>query len=352
MDTIKVGDQYIGTAYPPFIVAEMSGNHNQSLERALQIVETAAKCGVHGLKVQTFTAETMTLDCPQEDFFIRDPKSLWNGESLYNLYQQSQLPWEWHQAIFDKCKELGIVGFSTPFDETAVDFLETLDVPCYKIASFENTDLPLLRKVARTGKPVILSTGMATLTELAESVQTLKAAGCDKLILLKCTSTYPATPENTNINTIPNLTQTFACQAGLSDHTLGTGVAVASVALGATFIEKHFTLSRKEESVDAAFSMEPDEMKNLVIDTHNAWQSLGSIVYGSTKREIPSEQFRRSIYVSKNVKAGTRLTKEHIKVIRPGYGLPSKYYELLLGKKTVVDLKKGTAMKWEYVLGS
>ena len=347
MKEIQLGQKAIGTNQKPFIVAEMSGNHNQSLERALKIVEAAANAGVHGLKIQTYTADTMTLDLDTDEFFIKDPNSLWKGTSLYKLYQQAHTPWEWHQAIFDKCRELGIIGFSTPFDDTAVDFLESLNVPCYKIASFENTDLPLIRKVASTGKPMIISTGMATVAELDETVCAAHQAGCQDLILLKCTSTYPASPKHTNILTIPHLHDLFDVQVGLSDHTIGIGVSVASVGLGATFIEKHFTLSRTDGGVDSAFSMEPSEMKQLVIESEQAWQALGKISYGPTEAEKKSLVFRRSLYVAEDMKAGDIFSIKNIRAIRPGYGLPTKYYEKIIGKTAKTDLKKGTAVTWD-----
>ena len=331
----------------PLIIAEMSGNHNQSLERALKIVEAAAKTGVHALKIQTYTADTMTLNIGEGEFFINDSTSLWEGNSLYNLYQQAYTPWEWHKPIFDLCKELGIIGFSTPFDATAVDFLESLDVPCYKIASFENTDLPLIRKVASTGKPMIISTGMATVAELDETVRTAREAGCNDLILLKCTSTYPATPENTNILTIPHLRDLFDVQVGLSDHTMGIGVAIASIALDATVIEKHFTLSRADGGVDSAFSMEPAEMNQLVIETERAWTALGKISYGVTEAEKNSLMFRRSLYISQNMNKGDILTPENLKAIRPGLGISPKYYDILIGKAVNRDVKRGSPMNWE-----
>ncbi|WP_424096611.1 pseudaminic acid synthase [Moorena producens] len=346
----KISNRWTGLSHAPFIVAEMSGNHNQSLERALEIVEAAAKAGAHGLKIQTYTADTMTLDLDEGEFFINDPNSLWKGNSLYKLYQQAYTPWEWHKPIFDRCQELGIIGFSTPFDATAVDFLESLDVPCYKIASFENTDLPLIRKVASTGKPMIISTGMATVAELDETVRTARDAGCQDLILLKCTSTYPATPENTNILTIPHLRELFDVQVGLSDHTIGIGVAVASVALGATLIEKHFTLNRVDGGVDSAFSMEPQEMQQLVIESERAWEALGKVNYGATEAEKKSLVFRRSLYIAENMQAGDILTPKNLRAIRPGYGLPTKYYEILLGKPIKADAKKGTPVSWEMVM--
>jgi pseudaminic acid synthase len=340
--TLKIGKQH-----PPFIIAEMSGNHNQSLERALSIVEAAAKAGAHALKLQTYTADTMTLDLDEGEFFISDSDSLWQGQSLYKLYQEAYTPWEWHEPIFKRCQELGMIGFSSPFDETAVDFLETLNVPCYKIASFENTDLPLIRKVAATGKPMIISTGMATAAELDETVREAKKAGCKDLILLKCTSTYPATPENTNILTIPHMRELFKCEVGLSDHTMGVGVSIASVALGATVIEKHFTLRRADGGVDSAFSMEPEEIQNLVKETQRAWQALGEIKYGSTEVETKSKVFRRSLYIGEDMKAGDVLTEKNLRIIRPGMGLSPKYYEVLLGKRVNRDVKKGVAVSWE-----
>ncbi len=347
MQNIKIAHRAIGASQPPFIVAEMSGNHNQSLERALEIVEAAAKAGVYGLKLQTYTADTMTLDINKGEFLITDPNSLWCGNSLYKLYQKAHTPWEWHQPIFKKCKELGIVGFSTPFDKTSVDFLESLDVPCYKIASFENTDLPLIRKVAGTGKPMIISTGMATAAELDETVRTAHEAGCQDLILLKCTSTYPASPDNTNILTIPHMRELFNVQVGVSDHTLGIGVSIASVALGATFIEKHFTLNRSHGGVDSAFSMEPSEMRQLVLETERAWQALGRIKYGPTEAEKQSLTFRRSLYAAENIKAGEVFNTHNIRAIRPGYGLATKYFEKIIGKKAKTDIKKGTALSWD-----
>ena len=346
---ISVADKKIGPNHPPFIIAEMSGNHNQSLDRALAIVEAAAKAGAHAVKLQTYTADTMTLDIAEREFFINDPDSLWNGRSLYDLYKEAYTLWEWHKPIFDRCRELGLIYLSTPFDETAVDFLEELEAPCYKIASFENTDIPLIRKVAATGKPMIISTGMATIAELDETVRTAREAGCMDLVLLKCTSSYPATPENTNILTIPHVAKLFDCQVGLSDHTMGIGAAVASVALGATMIEKHFTLSRADCGVDSAFSMEPDEMRTLVAETERAWQALGKVSYGPTEKEKKSLIFRRSLYIVQDMKKGDILTKENLRAIRPGLGLPPKYYDMLLGKHVNRDAKRGTAVSWESV---
>ncbi len=347
MREIRVGQKLIGQAHSPFIIAEMSGNHNQSLDRALQIVDAAAATGVDALKIQTYTADTMTLDLRDREFSITDPNSLWKGRSLYDLYQEAHTPWEWHKPIFDRCAKHGMIGFSTPFDATAVDFLESLDMPLYKVASFENTDLPLIKKVAATGKPMIISTGMATVAELDETVRTAQLAGCKELILLKCTSTYPATPENSNVRTIAHMRDLFGTEVGLSDHTMGTGVAVAAVAFGATVIEKHFTLSRAEGGVDSAFSLEPAEMKQLVEETTRAWQALGKISYGPTESEKKSLQFRRSLYISKDMKAGERFSSENVRVIRPGFGLPPKYAEVVMGKTARADVKKGTPLTWD-----
>ncbi|MFH1461695.1 MAG: pseudaminic acid synthase [bacterium] len=349
MKDIVIEDRKIGKGNSPFIIAEMSGNHNQSLEKALKTVEAVAKSGAHALKLQTYTADTMTLDISDGDFFINDPKSLWNGNSLHKLYQKAYTPWEWHQKIFDRCKELGLICFSTPFDETAVDFLEKLHVPCYKIASFENNHLPLIKKVAQTGKPIILSTGMASVSVLQDAVDIIRAEGNEQIVLLKCTSAYPATASDANILTIPHMRDLFNCQVGLSDHTLGIGVAIASVVLGATVIEKHFTISREEGGVDSDFSLEPDELKNLVVESERAWESLGVVSYGSIKCEEKSKQFKRSIYVSEDIKAGEVLTKKNLRVVRPGFGLEPKFYEKLLGKKASCDLKKGTPFREKFV---
>ncbi|MFC5469740.1 pseudaminic acid synthase [Cohnella suwonensis] len=347
MNEITIADKRIGRNHRPFLIAEMSGNHNQSLDRALAIVEAAAEAGAHALKLQTYTADTMTLDIEEGEFFIDDPDSLWKGNSLYKLYQEAYTPWEWHEPIFERCRELGLIAFSTPFDETAVDFLESLNVPAYKIASFENTDLPLIRKAAATGKPLIISTGMASIAELDETVKAAREAGCQSLVLLKCTSTYPATPSNSNLSTIPHMEQLFQCQVGLSDHTMGIGASVASVALGATVIEKHFTLSRADGGVDSAFSLEPEEFKALAVETERAWQSIGGIVYGPTEAETNSLKHRRSLYVAQDMKAGDRFSTQNLRAIRPGLGLPTKYLERILGKQINQDIKKGTPLSWE-----
>jgi pseudaminic acid synthase len=343
---ITIGNHKIGADHPPFIIAEMSGNHNQSLDRALEIVEAASKTGAHALKIQTYTPDTMTLDLDEREFHISDPKSLWAGTSLYKLYGEAYTPWEWHKPIFDRARELGIIAFSTPFDDTAVNFLESLDVLCYKIASFENTDLALIRRVAATGKPLIISTGMASIAELDDTVRAAREAGCKDLILLKCTSTYPAKAGNTNILTIPHMRELFGCEVGLSDHTMGVGVSVASVALSATVIEKHFTLNRADGGVDSTFSMEPAEMAQLVVETERAWQALGQVSYGATDAEKKSIVFRRSLYVVQDMKAGDVLTKKNIRAIRPGLGLPTKYLDVVLGKVAKQEVKRGTALQW------
>ncbi len=346
---IPIANRVIGPTQRPFIVAEMSGNHNQSLQRALEIVDAVAQSGAHGLKIQTYTPDTMTLDIDENEFHIDDPSSLWSGISLYKLYGQAYTPWEWHKPIFDRCREKGLIGFSTPFDASSVDFLEDLGVPCYKIASFENADLPLIRKAAATGKPLIISTGMATVAELDETVRAARGAGCNDLVLLKCTSSYPSTPEYTNLNTIPHMRELFDVQVGLSDHTLGVGAAVASVALGTTFIEKHFTLSRAEGGVDSAFSLEPSEMAALVTETERAWLAMGTVSYGMTKKEEASLRFRRSLYVTEDMQPGDKFQPKNLRAIRPGFGLPPKYLDRLLGKKVTRPVKRGTPASWDLV---
>jgi N-acetylneuraminate synthase len=325
----------------------MSGNHNQSLERALAIVAAAAQAGAHAIKLQTYTADTMTLDVRAGEFSISDATSLWNGRNLHDLYKQAYTPWEWHAPIIQRARELGLICFSSPFDDSAVDFLMTLDVHAFKIASFENNHLPLIRKVAATGKPMIISTGMATVAELDEAVTTVRQAGCRELVLLKCTSTYPATPANTNVLTIPHLRELFGCEVGLSDHTMGVGVAAAAVAHGATIVEKHFTLSRADGGVDSAFSLEPAELEMLVKETERAWQSLGRVTYGPTQAEQKSLVFRRSLYIAENMRAGDVLTPANLRVIRPGNGLHPRFYEQLLGKRVARQVTRGTAVSWD-----
>lgn len=347
MDDIIVGGIPIGAGHSPFVIAEMSGNHNHSLETALAIVDAAADSGVQALKIQTYTADTMTLDLPGEGFSITDDTSLWKGKTLYELYREAATPWEWHKPIFDRCRARGLVGFSTPFDETAVDFLETLDVPLYKIASFENTDLPLIHRVAATGKPLVISTGMAELSDLDETVRAARAGGAHDIILLKCTSSYPAPPDDCHLRTIPHMRDLFGVPVGVSDHTPGIGASVAAVALGATVIEKHLTLDRSAGGVDAAFSLEPQEMRQLVTECVRACRALGKITYGAAEAEKKSRQFRRSLYVVRDMAAGERFTAQNLRAIRPGYGLPPKYYDILLGKRVRRDVKRGTPASWD-----
>lgn len=348
MKTLDISNRIISKEVPPFIIAEMSGNHNKSLDRAIRIVEEAANAGVDAIKLQTYTPDTMTLNLDKGDFFINEQNSLWKGQSLYQLYNEAHTPWEWHEAIFKRCDELGLIVFSSPFDHSAVDFLEKLNVPAYKIASFENTDIPLIRKVAALGKPLIISSGMASVADLDETVRTVKDKGNDQLILLKCTSTYPASPEQTNLMTIPHMRDLFGCEVGLSDHTQGIGVAIASVAFGATVIEKHFTLSRSDGGVDSAFSLEPKEMKQLVQESKRAWEALGHISYGASETEKDSMKFRRSIYTSENIKAGELLSPHNVRIIRPGYGLEPKHYDFLIGKRVNRDIPKGTPLNWDF----
>ena len=347
---MDIAGRPIGKSHLPFVIAEMSGNHNRSLERALEIVEAAAAAGTHAVKLQTYTADTITLDIDSPDFRIEDPASLWSGRTLYELYAEASTPWEWHKPIFERCRELGVVCFSTPFDETAVDFLESLDNPVYKIASFELLHIPLLRRVATTGKPVILSTGMASVAEIEEAIRTIRAEGNDQIVLLKCTSTYPASPDDSDLATIPDMRARFGCEVGISDHTMGVGASVAAVALGATVVEKHFTLSRRDGGVDSAFSLEPAELRSLVEETERAWQAVGSVRYGPTEKERPSLKFRRSLYVGEDMQAGDTFTPENLRVVRPGYGLPPKLYDELIGRTVARDVSRGTPVSWD-ILG-
>lgn len=341
---IEIAGRFIGPDKPPFVIAEMSGNHNQSLEKALEIVDAAYQSGAHAIKLQTYTPDTITLDVRGGSFQINDSNSIWAGKNLHDLYKQAYTPWEWHAPIMERARELGLICFSSPFDETAVDFLEELNVPAFKIASFENNHLPLIEKAASTGKPLIISTGMATLGELDQAVTTARNAGCNQLVLLKCTSTYPAKPSNSNIATIPHLKQLFNAEVGLSDHTMGVGVAVASVALGASIIEKHFTLSRADGGVDSSFSLEPHELKSLVLETERAWQSLGDINYGPTDAELKSLTFRRSIYVSEDIAEGDVFTSQNLRIVRPGDGAPPSFLPHLLGRVARHAYLKGTPL--------
>lgn len=344
--TFTIDQREIGPGHRPYLIAEMSGNHNQSLDRALEIVDAAAQSGADAIKLQTYTADTITLDVDTPDFIIDDPKSLWNGRRLYDLYDEAHTPWDWHEPLMKRAAQHGLHCFSSPFDATAVDFLEDLGVPAYKIASFELVDIPLIEKVAATGKPMIMSTGMGSVEDIDRAVRAARNAGARDILLLKCTSTYPATPQNTNLATIPNMRETFGCMVGLSDHTMGTGVSVASVAMGAVLIEKHFTMRRSDGGVDSAFSMEPEEFARLRDDTEKAWQAMGTITYGGTKAEEGSRVFRRSLYIAKDVKAGDELTPENLRAVRPGHGLPPHHYRDLLGKRVARDMAAGTAADW------
>ena len=347
---VQIGSRLIGTCQPPFVIAEMSGNHNQNLERAFELVDAAAAAGAHALKLQTYTPDTITLNVRGDDFEIRDKSSLWAGQNLHDLYSKAYTPWEWHKPIMDRARQHGLLCFSSPFDESAVDFLEDLEVPAYKIASFENNHLPLIRHAASTGKPLIISTGMASLADLDQAVITAREAGCRDLVLLKCTSTYPATPTNTNINTIPHLRELFHCEVGLSDHTMGLGVSVAAVALGASVIEKHFTLARTDGGVDSAFSLEPAELTALVQETERAWQALGEVRYGPTEAERASLQFRRSIYVAAEIAEGELFTPENLRVVRPGHGAPPHLYDQLLGRPARRAYQPGTPLSLDHLL--
>ena len=346
---ITIGQRPVGPTQRPFIIAEMSGNHNQSLDRALALVDAAADAGVDALKLQTYTADTISMDT---GFVIReDGQSLWEGKSLYQLYKEAYTPWEWHAPIFERARQRGLLAFSSPFDESAVDFLEALDVPAYKIASFENAHWPLLRRVAATGKPVIVSTGAATLSEIDEAVRVLRGAGCRELVLLKCTSTYPASPATTNLRTLPVLAETFNCPVGLSDHTLGVGASVAAVALGACVIEKHFTLRRTDGGVDSAFSLEPAELRLLVDETIRAHQALGTVQLCVQASEEKSRIFKRSIYVARPIAAGEPLTADNLRIIRPGDGLLPRFWDVVLGRPAARNLTPGTPLTWEALLG-
>ncbi len=325
----------------PFVIAEMSGNHNGSLERALEIVDVASDSKASAIKLQTYTPDTMTLNSDLSHFKITDPKSLWHGKRLYDLYREAATPWEWHEAIFSKARSLGLVPFSTPFDATSVDFLEKLGVGLYKIASFENTDLPLIAEVAKTGKPMIISIGLASLEEIEEAVSTAEANGCKEYALLKTTSAYPAEPHEANLATISKLKEHFGCTVGISDHTLGIGVAIAAVALGATIIEKHLTLDRNDGGVDSAFSTTPDEFRNLVVEVRRARDSLGSVKFGPTERERESLLFRRSIFFIRDLASGSRITSGDVRVLRPGLGLAPKFIDSVVGRTVVRDVFHG-----------
>jgi pseudaminic acid synthase len=344
---IKFFDKIMGSNHKPFLIAEMSGNHNQSLERALAIVDAAAAAGADAIKLQTYTADTITV---KGAYTINDKDSLWKGKELYDLYKEAYTPWEWHKPIFDHAAKRGLIAFSSPFDETAVDFLESLNVPLYKIASFENTDWTLLRRVAKTGKPVIMSTGVATIADMDESVRILRENGCNDIVLLKCTSNYPSTPENTNLVTIPVIKSMFNCHVGLSDHTMGIGAAIASVALGACVVEKHFTLRRADGGVDSAFSLEPEEFKFLSVETERAFLSLGKIQLGIQEAEKKSLTFKRSLYAVEQIKKGEFFTTKNVASKRPALGLHTKFIDLIIGKKASKDIAEGTPIQWDLIV--
>ena len=344
---IEIAGRQIGPGAPPYIIAEMSGNHNGELERALALVEAAAAAGADAVKLQTYTADTMTIDHPGEEFRIEG--GLWDGKTLYELYEWAHTPWEWHEAIFKRGRELGLAVFSSPFDATAVDFLEGLDAPAYKIASFEAIDLPLIEKVAATGKPMIISTGMANLEEIGEAMATARAHGSGEIVLLHCISGYPTPAEEANLQTLPDLAARFGAIGGLSDHTLGPEVPVAAVALGAHVIEKHFTLRRADGGPDSAFSLEPEELKQLCDSCRTTWQALGKVDYGRKPSEEANSTFRRSLYVVEDIAAGEPFTAQNLRAIRPGFGLPPKHLKALLGKPAARDVARGTAMAWDLV---
>ena len=346
---IEINGRRIGPGYPTYIVAEVSANHHQRIEKAVELLGLAKEAGADAVKLQTYTPDTMTIDCDRPDFRISG--GLWDGRTLYDLYQEAHTPWDWHPRLQAEADRLGIDLFSTPFDETSVNFLEEHDAPVYKIASFEVVDLPLLRKIAATGKPIIMSTGMASLAEIDEAVTAVRGAGNEQLALLHCTSAYPAPPEEMNLRTIPHLADAFGVPVGLSDHTLASSVSVASVALGACIIEKHFIGARSEGGPDSAFSVEPHELKGLVADVRTVEKALGRVQYSSTEGEEGNVKFRRSLYVVEDVSRGQAFTPSNVRSIRPGFGLPPKHYEDVLGRKAARNVTRGTALSWDLVSG-
>jgi N-acetylneuraminate synthase len=347
--TIMIGDVPVGRTARPFIIAEMSGNHDGSLDKALEIVRAAAKAGAHAIKLQTYTADTITIDVDTPEFRLSQDHPLWGGRRLYDLYQEAHTPWEWHRPIFELARELGLLAFSSPFDPTAVDFLESLDVPAYKIASSEIVDLPLVRLAAATGKPIIISTGMASVGEIHAAVEAARSVGNEQIIVLSCTASYPADPAASNLRGIPVMADTFAVPVGLSDHTKGIGAAVASVAFGAVLIEKHVTMSRAEGGVDSDFSLEPHELAALVTETETAWKALGEPRVGARESEREGLRFRRSLFVVEDVKTGDKVTSANVRSIRPAGGLPPDSFSLVEGKTFNRDVARGTALSWELV---
>ena len=349
MHPISIGSRKVGPGHSPFIIAELSGNHNQSLDRALKLVDLAADAGAHAVKIQTYTADSITIDSDRPDFVIQDEKSLWKGRRLYELYQEASTPYEWHRAIFERCRARSVLCFSTPFDEAGVDFLERFDPPCYKVASFENNHYPLIRKMVKTGKPLIISLGISSVEHIDELDAFLKAEGAREVIYLKCTSAYPALPKDANLRSIPFLSERYQRIVGLSDHTMGTAVPIAAVGLGAAVIEKHFTDSRAAGGVDSAFSLEPAELRDLVDHSRIAWESLGRATFELGESETKSLQFKRSIYVVKDIRAGECFSTENLGIVRPGYGMNPKHFDSVLGKPAAVDLKRGDALKSEHI---
>ncbi|TGL99806.1 pseudaminic acid synthase [Leptospira jelokensis] len=346
MNSIFINKREIGDTQPPYIIAELSANHNGKIERALETIRSAKEAGADAIKIQTYTADTMTIDCDKDDFQIHG--GLWDGYKLYDLYKWAETPYDWHKEIFDYASEIGITLFSTPFDETAVDLLENLNAPAYKVASFEATDLPLIRYIASTKKPMIMSTGMANLVEIEEMVEAARTAGCKDLILLHCISSYPAPVDQSNLLTIPDMRKRFGVQVGLSDHTLTNTASIASIVLGATVIEKHFILDRADKGPDSEFSITPEELRLLCRDTKDAWLALGTAGYERKPAEEANAKFRRSLYFVEDMKAGQMLEKHHIRRIRPGFGLPPKFEGELIGRKVVRDLERGTPVSWEF----
>ncbi|BCJ72186.1 pseudaminic acid synthase [Catellatospora sp. IY07-71] len=349
MPTIKIGDHLVGPEHRPFVIAEMSGNHNGSLDRALQIVDAVAASGAQALKLQTYTPDTITIDVDAPAFRISDEHGLWGGENLYALFQRAHTPYEWHPAIFERARRRGLTVFSSPFDHTAIELLESLQTPAYKIASSELVDLPLIRLAARTGKPMIISTGMADVGDIHAAVETARAAGNDQIVLLACTASYPSPPQDSNLRCIPVLAEAFGTQVGLSDHTMGIGVPVAAVALGATVIEKHVTLDRADGGVDSAFSLDPGELAALVAESERAWQALGGTRIGPTDSEKEGLRFRRSLYVVADVQAGDLVTADNVRSIRPAGGLPPVEIDNVLGRRFTRPATKGTPLTWDLV---